>query len=69
MDLAAMLSLLGTPSSASSIFDEVPELGETLKPYHPIKAATVIAGLLTEPSLLASNLRLEALIHLLLSSA
>ncbi len=42
-------------------------LEKKLKPFHPIKSATLVAGLLTEPKLHANTIRLEALVHMLLA--
>jgi len=47
----------------------LPELIQELKKYDPVASAVRIAGLLTEPRLLANTVRLELLIHLLLAVA
>jgi len=51
----------------SDIVKERPDFRRKLKPFHPIKSASMVAGLLTLPSLHANNLRLEILIHLIMA--
>lgn len=51
----------------SHIIQEQPSIKKKLRPFHPIKAAALISGLLTLPALHANTLRLEMLIHLILS--
>lgn len=51
----------------SDVVKERPDFRRKLKPFHPIKSASMVAGLLTLPSLHANNLRLEMLIHLIMA--
>ncbi len=57
----------GSPGSISDVFEECPNLERQLDPFHPVKSAALVAGLLTEPSFQANTLRLERLIHLLIA--
>lgn len=48
----------------SGIFQELPSLKRQLEPFHPLKSASVAAGLLSDPAYHANTLRLELLIKL-----
>jgi hypothetical protein len=52
-------------TSVAGILAQHPSISQILAPFHPIKSATLVASLLTEPDLQANTLRLEVLIHLL----
>ncbi len=56
-----------TPDLTITPLDEQSSLQYLIEPFHPIKSAAMLAGLLTEPSLQANTLRLELLIHLLIA--
>lgn len=51
----------------SRIIQEKPSLQKKLRMFHPIKSAALISGLLTLPDLHANTLRLEMMIHLIMS--
>lgn len=62
-----MLDLVAPTRKISHIIQERASIKKKLRPFHPIKAAALISGLLTLPALQANTLRLEMLIHLILS--
>jgi hypothetical protein len=64
-----LLARLAAAQKPSAAFADRPALRAELEPFHPLKAATLVAGLLTEPSVQANTIRIEALIHLLLAFA
>ena len=49
----------------SDVLKELPDFGAMLEPFHPVKSAALVAGLLGYPSLHANTLRLEMLVHVL----
>ena len=65
-DFLEMLALMKPSKEISQIIHDRPNIKNKLKPFHPIKAVALIAGLLTLPMLQANTLRLEMLIHLIL---
>lgn len=62
-----MLNLGAPTRKISHIIEERASIKKKLRPFHPIKAAALISGLLTLPALQANTLRFEMLIHLILS--
>lgn len=66
-NLIRVLTALGPKAKIAGIFKEKPGFKNKLKHHDAVKAAALVAGLLTNPSLHANNLRLESLIHLLLA--
>jgi len=64
-----LLARLAAAKKPSAAFVDRPTLRAELEPFHPLKSAILVAGLLTEPSVQANTIRIEALIHLLLASA
>jgi len=60
----ALMGLGVTLDPISSTFQEMPTLKGQIERFHPIKSACLVAGLLTDPSLLANTIRIELLIHL-----
>jgi hypothetical protein len=64
-----LLARLAAAQKPSAAFVDRPTLRAELEPFHPLKSATLVAGLLTEPSVQANTIRIEALIHLLLAFA
>ena len=67
--LSSFLALNLGPRKISDVFSERPTLKNQLHRVHPVKSATLVAGLLTEPSFHANTRRLELLVHLLLAFA
>lgn len=67
--LMALTGLGVTLMPLSDIFTELPSFKSQIERYHPVKSASIVAGLLTEPSFHANALRIELLIHLLLAFA
>lgn len=53
----------------SGIFQEMPSLKRKIESFHPIKSASTIAGLLSDPAFHANTLRLELLIQLFVAYA
>jgi hypothetical protein len=53
----------------SDVLKERPDFGAKLEPFHPVKSAALVAGLLVYPSLHANTLRLEMLVHVLIAYA
>ncbi len=62
-----MLASMVPGREISHTVQDRPSLKKKLRPFHPIKAAALISGLLTLPALHANTLRLEMLIHIILS--
>ena len=50
-----------------SIFEERPNLRHQLKPLNSVKSAALVSGLLTNPDLHANTIRIELLVHILLT--
>jgi hypothetical protein len=48
----------------SGIFQELPSLKQKLESFHPLKSASIAAGLLSDPAFHANTLRLELLVQL-----
>ncbi len=65
----ALMNLGVALQPVSSIFQELPSLKRQIEPFHPIKSASLVAGLLTAPSFHANTLRLELLIQLFVAFA
>ena len=65
----ALMGLRVTNMPISDIFKELPSFKLQIERYHPVKSASIVAGLLTEPSFHANALRIELLIHLLVAFA
>lgn len=53
----------------SDIFQELPSLKRKIESFHPIKSASIVAGLLSDPAFHANTLRLELLIQLFVAFA
>src|SRR5437899_6721016 len=66
---ASLLSLLTTHRKISAVFEERPDLRANIQAFHPFESAALVAGLLTQPTLQANTLRIELLIHLLVTFA
>lgn len=66
-DFLDMLASMTPSREISHTIQDRPSIKKKLRPFHPIKAAALISGLLTLPALQANTLRLEMLIHLILS--
>ncbi|XFO64865.1 hypothetical protein SPSIL_009740 [Sporomusa silvacetica DSM 10669] len=66
-DFLGILESLAPSREFSHIIQERPSIKKKLRPFHPIKAASLVSGLLTLPALHANTLRLEMLIHLIMS--
>ena len=62
-----MLTSMAPSREISHIIQDRPSIKKKIRPFHPIKAASLISGLLTLPVLQANTLRLEMLIHLIMS--
>jgi len=62
-----MLASMIPSREISVIFQERPEFKKKLRLFHPLKAASIVSGLLTLPSLHANTLRLEMLMHLIMA--
>jgi len=67
--LSSFLALNLGPRKISDVFSERPNLKSQLHRFHPVKSASLVAGLLTEPPFHANTLRLELLVHLLMAFA
>jgi hypothetical protein len=65
----ALMGLGVTLMPISGIFTELPSFKRQIERYHPVKSASIVAGLLTYPSFHANTLRIELLIHLLMAFA
>ncbi len=65
-DFFDMLALMKPSKEISQIIHDRPTIKNKLRAFHPIKAATLVAGCLTLPSLQANTIRIEMLIHLIL---
>jgi len=66
-NLLDFLQSISSDPVISHVFAERPHLKRQIEPFHPIKSAALVAGLLTEPSLQANALRIELLVHLLIA--
>lgn len=66
-DFVGRLTSMPPRREISNIIQDRPSIKKKLRPFHPIKSAALISGLLTLPSLQANTLRLEMLIHLIMS--
>jgi hypothetical protein len=64
-----LMGLQVTLMPISDIFTELPSFKLQIERYHPVKSASFVAGLLTDPSFHANALRIELLIHLLMAFA
>ena len=62
--MGAVLTAGLTRRPLRHIADEFPELVKGIRDLHPLTAASRVAGLLIQPELQASCLRLEVLVHL-----
>jgi hypothetical protein len=66
-DLLSMFASMGSSRKIADVIKESSGMRGKLKPFHPIKSASLLSGLLTLPSLQANNLRIEMLIHLIMA--
>jgi len=65
--LLSMIASMEANRKVSDVIKESSGLRGKLKPFHPIKSASLLSGLLTLPSLQANNLRIEMLMHLIMA--